>query len=354
MTAELEQRLRASVHRGSLAADAEAAAADPASSDADRELAERAFAACRHIADRLESERNTVVALLRSCGATDLPSDPVAPTQRHELVLRVSADVARRAGDALAGAGYRRRLPWTGGAEEAFWRTSHEVVWERTDAATIVVRLRWADPPSGAVSRAFHPRPTDFDGTNRPASLWWTYALSRPARLALERTGVRRRDHDHLEPFLATPQGLLGPLFDTMGVAPDDVLLDVGCGDGRVLVEAASGRGCRGIGIESSTELVGRARTRAESSGVADRVQIVHGSGLATAVDEVTLTLLFLPMTIAERVVPDLLRSLPDGAAVWLHEQSRLSNRLPPPERSALVIGDGAVSVAHRWTATTA
>ena len=59
-------------------------------------------------------------------------------------------------------------------------------------------------------------------------------------------------------PFLPTPTGLIDALLDVAEVGPDDVVADLGCGDGRVLVHAAARtRGCRAFGVDRDGELVG-------------------------------------------------------------------------------------------------
>ena len=61
----------------------------------------------------------------------------------------------------------------------------------------------------------------------------------------------------------------------------------------------------------------------------------------------------FLPMTVARRVVPELIDRLPDGARLVLHEQGQLAAGLPDPDRSTAVIGVDALTVAHCWNAST-
>ena len=98
-----------------------------------------------------------------------------------------------------------------------------------------------------------------------PRRTWPAYSLVRPVRLVLERVGLRRRHEDSLGPFLATPDSLIDPLLELAQVGPDDHVVDIGCGDGRLVVEAAARLGCRAVGIERSPELVDSARARAQS-----------------------------------------------------------------------------------------
>jgi cyclopropane fatty-acyl-phospholipid synthase-like methyltransferase len=128
-------------------------------------------------------------------------------------------------------------------------------------------------------------------------------------------------------------------------------MLDVGCGDGRVVVTAAEQIGCRAVGVERSVDLVERARRRATDAGVADRVEIVHGDGRSTDLADATVVFMFLSMRVVVDLVPATLQQLRPGARLVIHEQTRLPGTMnPKPDESAAVIADGAVTVAHRWT----
>jgi 16S rRNA A1518/A1519 N6-dimethyltransferase RsmA/KsgA/DIM1 with predicted DNA glycosylase/AP lyase activity len=195
----------------------------------------------------------------------------------------------------------------------------------------------------------FGPTPADWDAVDLPESFWWVYPLIRPVRLAAERLGVRSSDHSALEPFLATPSGLIEALLDVATVGRDDVVFDFGCGDGRFVVAAALARGCRSIGVEQSPELCAAAVERAAGAEVGDRVRIVNDDAANIDLSEVTVVVLFLPMVVASRVVPDLLARLPRGARIVLHEQTALAPNLPAPDDVLAVVVDDAVTVAHRW-----
>jgi precorrin-6B methylase 2 len=182
-----------------------------------------------------------------------------------------------------------------------------------------------------------------------PGRLWWGYSIVRPIRLFAERLGLRSSDHSALEPLLVTPRSLIEALLDVASVGADDVLFDFGSGDGRFVVTAATARGCRAIGVEQSSELCAVARERATAAGVADRVSIVNADAAEVDLSEVTVVVLFLPMGVAARVVPDLLTRLSPGARIVLHEQNALAAGIPRPDTVHAVIVDDAVTVAHRW-----
>lgn len=319
---------------------------DSVAPDADGRAA-RALATCRRIAEAVHAEREHVEQLLRAHGIDVPATAPTRFAQRHAFDLGLHHDDARLAADLLIAEGFERHPEWARGADRSFWTTADQLTLARTDRWTTVVRLRW--PVVQRLPGVLRPRPGDWSMVDLPGWAWPAYSLVRPIRLLVERTGLRRRDHAALEPFLATPTSLLDPLLDLADVRPDDLVADIGCGDGRIVVEAARRRGCRAIGAEYSPKLADRARKAVMANELAERVEIVEGDGLALPLDEVTVVLLFLPMTVAAQVIPAVLDRLPAGARVVTHEQAPLHAALPAPTVSRALIGTDAVSVGHRW-----
>ena len=342
------------IHQGHLYDAARAIAGDPASVVAERERAERAVDVCEQIGRVCEEWRSELLERLRA-GGCEVASDEISgPRQRHTIELAVADfDTARRAASLLQRDGFEPWQSWSRGAERSARRFARELVLGTTSDATMVVRLRWGGPPTRSrMQRVFTPTAGDWRMVDLPGALWPAYSLVRPGRLVLERLGLRPRHDDGLGPFLSTPDQLVRPLLEFGGIGPDDRVLDIGCGDGRIVVAAAEHSGCRTIGVERSDDLVERARRRAVDHGVADLVDIVQGDGRTIGVDEATLVVMFLSIGVVAELVPSLLGRLRPGARLVIHEQGPLpSSMRPPPDESVALIGDGAVTVAHRWTA---
>lgn len=321
--------------------------ADPRATPDRRARADFVRATCA----RIESATSLVGEhLIAALDAAEVPAGPVAVSdQRHALTLDVPAHSRRRATAVCEAAGYHRVRTWSGGAERSFWRVADEVLLTRSDDRTTAVRLRWKRSPTTPARRVLRPTPADWDVVELPAVVAWGYRFVRPVRLLLERTGLRSRRHAALEPFLVTPEDLLRPLLDAAELGPDDVVVDVGCGDGRIVVAAALTRGCRAIGVELDARSAAAAAERAERSGVSDRVQIINEDVSEVVLDDVTVAILFVPMVLAGGIVGDLLTRLPTGARIVLHEQGALADDLPPPHSSSAVVAAEAMSVAHRW-----
>jgi len=339
----------AAIQRHRLADHAQAVADDPPTAH-DAERARRALDTCGRIAaDVAEAQRAAVDAL---AGIVATPRAVGDAAQRHEFTLDIAVADAPAAAAALGGLGYRPEHELTAGAARSQLRHGHELAVRRTDRSTTVARLRWRTRPEPTLlRRLFVPTPADWAITTLPRWAWWGYSALRPGRLLVERARRRPDDHADLEPFLATPDSLIEPLLDAAGVTADDVLVDIGCGDGRIVVEAARRRGCRAVGAERSAHLAAEAERRAAEFGVSDRVEIICGDGLDLDLTDATVAVMFLPVGIARRVVPQVIGMMSAGSRVLIHEQGRLPADMPAPDTSLPLIADDAVSVAHLWVA---
>lgn len=345
--------LAEAIHDGRLYEIAATIVGDPATSATERDRAARAMAACERIGRVCEARRHDLVERLRVDGCEVEPGENIGPRQHHTIELVVTDfDTAHRAASLLERDGYEPWQTWVRGAERSARRFAEELVVGATTDVTTVVRLRWGDTRSRSpLRRVFTPTAGDWSLVDLPASLWPAYSFVRPARLAMERAGLRRRHDDSLGPFLSTPDELVRPLLDVGGIGPDDHVVDIGCGDGRIVVAAAEHARCRAVGVERSDDLVERARRRAADHGVGDLVDIVQGDGLTVDVDDATLVVMFLSIRVVADLVPAMLARLHPGARLVIHEQSRLPASMQPrPEESVALIADGAVTVAHRWT----
>lgn len=326
--------------------------------ESDHRLAPTAAATCDTIGRQVAGDAEGVAAWLAARGhAVDLPMSST-PRQRHDITVRVpSFDAADAVANLLAELGFERWDRWTAGAARSFRAYAEQITVARTGEHSLALRLRWRRTPAGGRGRRFLRsvfRPTHGDWTmvSLPTPLWPAYSLIRPIRLALERT--RRRDPHAagLGPFLSTPQSLIPALFTIADLGPDDTLLDIGCGDGRIALAGAQLHGCRAIGVEHDPELVERAQRAVSEAGLDDRVTVECGDARGADLSSVTVAVMFLPMDVATELVADLVDRLPAGARLVMHEQTPLPTSItPPPERSAAVIAPDAVTVTHRWTA---
>ena len=120
-------------------------------------------------------------------------------------------------------------------------------------------------------------------------------------------------------PFVRTPQSLVDRMLQLANVDEDDVVYDLGSGDGRIPITAAQMHGARGVGIEIQPDLVQEARRNADQAGVGDLVEFRQGDLFETDISEATVVTLYLLPDVNDRLRPKLLEQLEPGTRVVSH-----------------------------------
>jgi cyclopropane fatty-acyl-phospholipid synthase-like methyltransferase len=124
--------------------------------------------------------------------------------------------------------------------------------------------------------------------------------------------------------YVPTSDPLVDIMLNAAKVTANDVVYDLGSGDGRLVITAARKYGARGVGVEIDPELVKQSRRNAEKAGVADKVRFVQGDLFRTDLSDATVVTMFLSQSINARLEPKLKRELKPGARV-------VSHRFPMP-----------------------
>jgi SAM-dependent methyltransferase len=120
-------------------------------------------------------------------------------------------------------------------------------------------------------------------------------------------------------PFVVTPQSTVNRMLELADVSPNDVVYDLGSGDGRIPIAAAERYDARGVGIEIKPELVQRARTNASVSGVNDKVEFRRQNLFEADFSEATVVTLYLFPEINIKLRPLLFEQLEPGTRVVSH-----------------------------------
>ena len=128
--------------------------------------------------------------------------------------------------------------------------------------------------------------------------------------------------------FVPTRQAVAVAMLELAGVTADDVVYDLGSGDGRIVVIAAQKYGARGVGVEIDHQLVERSREIAREGGVADRVTFIEGDLFAADISRATVVTLYLSTTVNMRLEPKLKRELGPGTRI-VSQQFRIGNWPP-------------------------
>lgn len=121
-------------------------------------------------------------------------------------------------------------------------------------------------------------------------------------------------------PYVPTPWPIVDAMLELAGVGRDDLLVDLGCGDGRLAVTAAKRFGARGYGVDIKPELVALANRNASQAGVADRVRFEERDLFQTDLRDATVLTLYLLPDIVPELVPRILAQMPAGARVVSHD----------------------------------
>jgi len=119
--------------------------------------------------------------------------------------------------------------------------------------------------------------------------------------------------------WIPTQEPVIARMLATAQTRPGDLVVDLGAGDGRLVIAAARDFGARGLGVESSRNLVVHARREARRVGVAERVEFVEGDLFAADFSAATVVGLYLMPDMLLRLRPKLLRMRPGTRIVSHH-----------------------------------
>ncbi|PSQ96267.1 MAG: SAM-dependent methyltransferase [Bacteroidetes bacterium SW_9_63_38] len=144
-------------------------------------------------------------------------------------------------------------------------------------------------------------------------------------------------------PYIRTPTTLVDTMLALADVTTDDVVYDLGSGDGRIPIMAAQKYGARAVGIEIKPELVEKARANAREADVSDLVEFRQGDLFKADISEATVVTLYLVPALNIRVRPKLFHELRPGTRVVSHDFDM--NKWTPD--TSVQSGNDAV---YQWT----
>ena len=153
-------------------------------------------------------------------------------------------------------------------------------------------------------------------------------------------------------PFITTPDHVTVAMLELAAVGPADHVIDLGSGDGRIVITAARRFGARGLGVEIVPELVERSRAAARAAGVADRAEFRTQDLFETDLAPATVVTMYLLPEVNLQLRPRLLALAP-GTRIVSHDYDLGDWRpdrtltLPAPEKT---VGREKLSRLHLWT----
>jgi len=154
-------------------------------------------------------------------------------------------------------------------------------------------------------------------------------------------------------PYVPTPQAVVDRMLDLAQLKSGEMVIDLGSGDGRIMIEAASKYGARGFGVEIDPRLVKLSNEKAAKAGVAERVKFLQQDLFKTDFHEANVLTLYLLPDVNLALRPKILAELKAGARVVSHDYGMgdwrpdAQETIPVPEKT---VGSRKESQVFLWT----
>jgi hypothetical protein len=150
-------------------------------------------------------------------------------------------------------------------------------------------------------------------------------------------------------PYVPTPQTVVDAMLEVARVGPGDFVVDLGSGDGRIVLTGATRYKASGMGVDIDGELVDLANASAQRLGVAERVKFHRQDVLETDVSRATVLTLYLLPGMMESLRPKLIKELQPGTRIVSHDFDFGEWK---PDRSVEVQTDEKYDITGFWTST--
>jgi protein-L-isoaspartate O-methyltransferase len=172
------------------------------------------------------------------------------------------------------------------------------------------------------------------------------------AALAIAACGARAQEGELRAPFITTPPEVVARMLQLAGTGSQDTVIDLGSGDGRIVIAAARDHGARALGIELDPKLVELARGNARRAGVAERARFEEGDALKADLSQASVVTIYLLPFLLDQLQPRLLAQLRPGARVVTHAfafKGWRPDRAETVRVSARHEGQGSESRVYVW-----
>lgn len=120
-------------------------------------------------------------------------------------------------------------------------------------------------------------------------------------------------------PYVPSPDKVVDKMLDMASVGPGDYVIDLGCGDGRIVIAAAR-RGAVGLGVDIDGELIRKARKNAREAGVSDKVMFLKQDLFKTDISGASVITMYLFPGLINKLRPELTAKLEAGARIVSHD----------------------------------
>jgi len=119
--------------------------------------------------------------------------------------------------------------------------------------------------------------------------------------------------------YVPTPEAVVEAMLQVANVGKNDIVYDLGCGDGRIPVTAAKKYGARGVGIDIDPQRIKEANENVAKNNVGDRVRIVQGDLFEQDLSQATVVTLYLLPSLNVKLMPKLMKELKPGTRIVSH-----------------------------------
>jgi precorrin-6B methylase 2 len=143
--------------------------------------------------------------------------------------------------------------------------------------------------------------------------------LSQPPQARAQITPAYEASHDAV-PFVPTPTKVAQRMLELAKVTPNDVVYDLGSGDGRIVIMAAQKYGAHAVGVELDTKRYQESSARIKELGLASRAKILHGDMFKADIHPATVVTLYLLTSVNLEIRPMLEKQLRPGTRVVSHD----------------------------------
>jgi SAM-dependent methyltransferase len=149
-------------------------------------------------------------------------------------------------------------------------------------------------------------------------------------------------------PFVRTPDEIVDRMLALAAPREDEILYDLGCGDGLILVRAVEKYGCRAVGFDIDPQRVDEARVNAQRHGVGDRVTVLQRDIFTLNLAKADVVTLYLLPRLNERLIPQL-KQLRAGARIVSHDFN-LPGMVPDRAEAVTTSENQVEHVLYLWT----
>jgi ubiquinone/menaquinone biosynthesis C-methylase UbiE len=149
--------------------------------------------------------------------------------------------------------------------------------------------------------------------------------------------------------FVPTPTEVVDAMLKVAGVGRNDIVYDLGCGDGRIVATAARDYGARGIGIDIDPQRVAESKETAKKFGVADKVKIMEGDIFEMPIGDATVVALYLLPSLNVKLMPKLMKELKPGTRIVSHDFD-MQGQWAPEKHIEVTDKDGMKHDVYFWT----